>query len=175
MNLLLIGDSLVEYNDWSRGLPEHRVVNAGVAGESVGGLLARLPRLLAIRLAPEAIGVMIGTNNLLMEDYAFFQEYEEILATIAATLPRAGRLVTGLPPFALPWLADSAIPRLNTALTGLAARHKAFFLDLHAAFTEAGGPASSCFEPDGVHFSAHGYARWERSLKKALATMAAHG
>lgn len=168
MKLLLVGDSLVEFHDWQASLPGHAVTNAGMAGETVAGLLARLPSILPQPPEHEVVAMMIGANNLVMEDYFFLEEYQAILDTIADLAPGSRVIVTGLPPFALPWLADSAIPRLNQALVSMAGRNNAEFLDLHAAFDTGCHPGTACFEHDGVHLSATGYALWADRMQDLL-------
>lgn len=94
MQLLFLGDSLIEFHNWETCFPGHRVINAGRAGETVAGLLANLPRLLRRCPDPERVVIMIGTNNLLREEYGFLPEYAEILDLLGSILPPAQITVT---------------------------------------------------------------------------------
>ena len=69
--LLLLGDSLIEYGDWSSLLPAYRTINRGAAGETVGELAGRLGREVDLENDPEQIIILSGTNNMLMGDESF--------------------------------------------------------------------------------------------------------
>jgi lysophospholipase L1-like esterase len=69
MKLVFLGDSLTwgQFGgDWvagvARAMPEHDVVNAGVGGDTVVNLLARLESVLEAH-APSAMFVMVGGND----------------------------------------------------------------------------------------------------------------
>ncbi|MBW1792222.1 MAG: GDSL family lipase, partial [Deltaproteobacteria bacterium] len=67
--ILLTGDSLIEFFYWQSRCPEFDIANEGIAGETVRGLLYGLPSLEARVEVPDAVVLMIGTNNLAMDDY----------------------------------------------------------------------------------------------------------
>ena len=168
MQLLFLGDSLVEFHNWQTCFPVHRVVNAGRAGETVAGLLANLPLHLRRCPDPERVVIMIGTNNLLREEYGFLPEYAEILNILSSTLPPARITVTSLPPIRAAHLAPSVVPRLNEGLLRLSQQKKVAFLDLCAAFNTGAPDAAACFAEDGVHFSDLGYTIWSAWLASVL-------
>ncbi|HIJ91000.1 MAG: GDSL-type esterase/lipase family protein [Desulfobulbaceae bacterium] len=168
MKLLLLGDSLVEFYNWQTRFPQHTVLNAGMAGETVAGLLARLPLHLRSCPDPERVVIMIGTNNLLMEDYGFLPDYEKILDELGATLSPAHITITSLPPMQLDHLAPSAVPRLNTRILQLSLQRKTAFLDLFTAFNTDPASVADCFTDDGVHLSALGYEIWSACLLPLL-------
>lgn len=69
MNLVFLGDSLTNGSyggDWvalvRAALPQHTVINAGVGGDTVLNLLARLEAVLE-QHAPDAVFVMVGGND----------------------------------------------------------------------------------------------------------------
>ena len=168
MQLLFLGDSLVEFHNWQSRFPDHTAFNGGVAGETVAGLLANLPRLLRRCPDPERVVIMIGTNNLLREEYGFLPEYAEILDVLGSTLPLARITVTSLPPIRAAHLAPSVVPRLNEGLLRLSQQKKVAFLDLYAAFNTGAPDAAACFAEDGVHFSDLGYTIWSAWLARVL-------
>ena len=168
MRLLFLGDSLVAFYDWQRRFPEHAVVNGGRAGETVAGLLATLPSLLRRCPEPEQVCIMIGTNNLLREEYAFWPEYAKILDALGSTLPSQRITVTSLPPVRAAHLAPSAVSRVNDGLRQLSREKKAAFLDLFSAFHTEAPAVEACFAEDGVHFSDLGYTIWSGRLARGL-------
>jgi lysophospholipase L1-like esterase len=69
MNLVFLGDSLTNGSyggDWvalvREALPDHTIINAGVGGDTVVNLLARLEAILE-QHTPDAIFVMVGGND----------------------------------------------------------------------------------------------------------------
>jgi lysophospholipase L1-like esterase len=168
MNILFLGDSLVEFHHWQSRFPEHTAINAGMAGETVAGLLAGLPRHLSRCPDPERVVIMIGTNNLLREEYGFLPDYERILDTLSNTLPPARITVTSLPPIRASHLAPSAVSRVNQGLLQLSRGKKTSFLDLFAAFHTDAPRVEDCFSDDGVHFSDLGYTIWSACLARGL-------
>ena len=168
MKLLFLGDSLVEFHNWQTCFPAHQVVNAGMAGETVAGLMANLPRLLRRCPDPDRVVIMIGANNLLREDYGFLPDYKKILATLVGILPSERITITSLLPFQVPHLAPSIVPRLNQGLLQLSRQKKTGFLDLFAAFHTEARSVAACFTEDGVHLSDLGYAIWSACLTLSL-------
>lgn len=168
MKLLFLGDSLIEFYDWQSRFPAHAVVNGGRSGETAAGLLANLPRLLRRCPDPERAVIMIGTNNLLREDYGFLPGYAKILDALGDTLSPAQITVTSLPPFRAAHLAPSVVPRLNQELRQLSQQKKAAFLDLFSAFNTEAPNLAACFTEDGVHLSDLGYTIWSACLAREL-------
>ncbi len=69
MNLVFLGDSLTNGSyggDWvalvREALPQHTIINAGVGGDTIVNLLARLDAVLE-QHTPDAIFVMVGGND----------------------------------------------------------------------------------------------------------------
>ena len=168
MKILFLGDSLIEFYDWQARFPAQAVVNGGRSGESVAGLLANLPLLLRRCPDPERVVIMIGTNNLLREDYGFLPDYARTLDALGDTLPPARITVTSLPPIQAAHLAPSVVPRLNQGLLQLSQQKKAGFLDLFSAFTTDAPTIAACFTDDGVHLSDLGYTIWSARLARML-------
>ena len=168
MKILFLGDSLIEFYDWQARFPAHAVVNGGRSGETVAGLLANLPLLLRRCPDPERVVIMIGTNDLLRENYVFLPDYARILDALGDTLPPAQIIVTGLPPFRAAHLAHAVVPRLNQGLLQLSQQKKAAFLDLFSAFNTEPPTIAACFADDGVHLSDLGYTIWSARLARML-------
>lgn len=166
--LLLLGDSLIEYGDWPGGFPDSRCLNFGIAGETVEGLLRRLPAVIQRVEAPDALVIMTGTNNLAMDDFYFVPRYEEILHLLAAAFPGAPLLVTSLLPVVFFWQPATLVPNLNSQLREMCSRLAVGYLDLHRLFLDSMDKGMPVFSEDGVHLSEAGYALWRTALQKRL-------
>ncbi len=166
MHVLLLGDSLVAFNDWQSALAGVRILNYGRAGETVQGLHQRLANLLGDIGSVDAVMVMTGTNNVLAGDLFFLPVYENILNLLATRFADAPVMVVSLLPMRLPWNDPDAIVRFNELLRKLAAGNGCRYLDICGRFLR--DDPEVCFLEDGVHLSRHGYALWEEALAAAL-------
>jgi lysophospholipase L1-like esterase len=157
-SILLLGDSLIEYGDWSVLLPEYRTMNRGVAGETAGELAGRLGRELDSDRDPEHIVILSGTNDLLMGDGGFPAVFETMLPLLRQLCPESSVTVVGLAPMTVPGFAPARIVQANRALAEAALAAACGFLDPAPAFALHCRPMGNpCFLMDGVHFSPHGY------------------
>ena len=169
MNILLLGDSLVEYFNWKSRFPEHTCINLGMAGESVGGLLSRIGS--TKRFCPEAdmIFIMSGINNVAMEDTDFIEQYRSIIRELTSSYPAAAIFINSLLPTAADFISNSAIMEVNTLLQTLASVPGVEFLDIYSLFTDRNGDTIRDYLlEDGVHLSAAGYLVWSAALERTI-------
>jgi len=89
MDILFIGHSLIEFFDWQKRFPSHKVSNLGVAGETVERLLLRLERIIKRHPSADIIFLMTGLNNLAMGDTGFLDPYRKIIETLSSAYPSA--------------------------------------------------------------------------------------
>ena len=162
--LLFIGDSLIEFFDWQARFPDFLVENYGLAGESVKGLLSRSQAIAENVAAPDFILIMIGTNNVAIEDFSFLPDYEAIINTFQHSYPATEIIVNGLFPMRVPWLADSAITQTNELLEELASSKRIGYMDGFNIFSDH----QNCFLEDGVHISDHGYRLWSNAIEDLI-------
>jgi lysophospholipase L1-like esterase len=169
--VLLLGDSLIEYGDWDRLLPGYRTCNRGRAGETAGELAGRLGMELDLEEDPAHILILSGTNDLLMGDDSFPAVFETMLPRLRQLCPGTALTVLGLAPMNLPGLAPDRICRANRALSFAAVKAGCSFLDPSPEFALYCRPMGNpCFLMDGVHFSPHGYAVLAGTIRAHLLT-----
>jgi lysophospholipase L1-like esterase len=164
--ILFIGDSLIEFFDWQRRFPEHKIFNLGIAGETVEGLLSRIDRIIKTHPAPDLIFIMTGINNVAIEDFDFLDSYKEIIKRLRDAYPKTQIFITSLLPTLLEWIPEEFILKANLFLAEIAKETGAEFLDIHACF--ANNELKECLLPDGVHLSDKGYALWSQALEKII-------
>lgn len=169
VNLLLAGDSYIDFFDWQTRFPEKTVAAFGVPGETAEGLLGRIPAI--IKKAPNAgrVLIMTGTNNIGMEDYNFLPAYGKIIDVIHDVNPEAVIIVNSLFPIQLPWLSPDAVPRLNGALRRFAEAREVQYLEMYTLLVdERGKPRQEFFLMDNVHLSVEGYGIWSGAVARHL-------
>lgn len=167
--LLLAGDSYIDFFDWQGRFAEKTVAAFGVPGETVEGLLGRIPAIIKKAPNAESILLMAGTNNIGMEDYNFLPAYGKIIDIIRGANPQTVIIVNCLFPIQLPWLSSDIILRLNGMLQRFAEAREAQYLEVYPLLVDENGKArQECFLMDKVHLSADGYAVWSDAVAKHL-------
>lgn len=172
-DILLMGDSLVEFYDWQGRFPGHRVLNLGLAGETVEGLLGRTAAIIEGRPAPDFVFIMTGINNVAMEETGLIEPYRKILRLLMAAFPGARIFVHSILPTLLDWVSDGDIRRVNGSLKEMAEGEGARYLDLYGRLS--GGDLKDYLLSDGVHLSEKGYALWARELEEIIKAEGAAG
>lgn len=166
MNILFLGDSLIEYFDWQKHFKEHRVANLGVAGESVQGLLSRVVRLKEAYADADLIFIMSGINNVAMGDIEFLDFYSVILEKLKSAYPKAKIAVNSLLPTIVEFVSNETIRNVNESLKALADKTNANYVDVYKRFIDTKGrPIKEYLLDDGVHLSRHGYDVWSNMIE----------
>jgi lysophospholipase L1-like esterase len=171
MDILFLGHSLVEFFDWQKRFPDHKVLNLGIGGETVEGLLARVKRISKARVsATYMIFIMSGINNLAMDDFNFLKPYREVLEVLTSSYPEARIFVNSLLPVKVDFIKDESIRNANNALRELTIDfRKAEYLDIYRLFINENGKAISGYLlDDGVHLSSKGYEVWSGALEEII-------
>ncbi len=164
--ILFIGDSLIEFFDWSARFPGYDIANLGRAGETVEGLLSRLGGIIRRYPSPDLVFIMTGINNVAMEDLGFLDSCRKILEELSASYPQSGIFIHSLLPTLLPWVEDSSILEVNRSLARMAEEKGAGYIDLYREFIdEKGAPVTDYLLSDGVHLSGRGYVVWAETLE----------
>ena len=169
MEILMLGHSLLEYFDWQGRFPVHTVHNLGIAGETTGGLLARVEGIVSDHPAPDAVFVMTGTNDLLMDDRAFLAVYRLLAAKLKKSWPAAKLYIHAILPVHPEWCERALIDEMNREIGKVAAESGTLFFDLSKAFTDPEGDLRrELLLEDGVHLSVEGYGVWSDALGDIL-------
>src|SRR3954449_5765154 len=130
-DIVMLGDSLTEWGNWHEMVPEFRIINRGIAGDTSSGVLDRLQEVIDRR--PKVVFVMIGTNDIGLQvpPEALLSNLREIVTRLrnASIIPVAQSIL-----FRGGWLhADNAIiAAVNADLAAFCATQGMRFLDLNA-------------------------------------------
>jgi lysophospholipase L1-like esterase len=165
-DIVFLGDSLIEFFDWEKRFPMHRVRNLGVAGETVEGLKERAGRITGDIPRADFAFIMTGINNVAMEDTGFLSPYRSVVEEFRTAWPACRIYVQSLLPTDLPWIHAHTIEFLNGRIEDLARACGVEYLDVHAAFM-ARGPRA-CLSADGIHLSPAGYALWADLVERTI-------
>lgn len=168
IKLLMLGDSLVEWGDWPKFLPEVTIINRGIAGEMTEELSARLMDEIENCPDPDAVLVQSGTNNLLM-GYMFFPAiFTTMMQRLRLFYPHTPLILCSLMP--MPAAPAQDVEQVNRELAQVAADIlNCTFLDLVGPFFEQCLPITHPgFLSDQIHLSTRGYQVWADTINRCL-------
>ena len=172
MDILFLGDSLIEYYDWQGRFPGHKAVNLGMAGESVEGLLSRVMKIRDICPEADMIFIMTGINNVAMGDTEFIGFYRMIIEKLSSAYPDAKIFINSLLPTAVDFIQNDSVRGVNGSLKKLAEDTGAQYLDIYYLFVDEEGMAQGDYlSADGVHLSNRGYEVWSDELDGIINTV----
>ena len=165
--IVMAGDSIIASGRWDELFPEASIVNRGVPGDRVGGLLARVDDIL--KAEPAKVFVMIGIN-----DVAARNTNSQILERYEALVDRLSE--GGVQVFIQSVITcrdtqyspcDDAmraqVGELNEALAKMAEAKGATFIDLDSRFSDENGVLER-YSIDGIHPGSAGFEEWRSMI-----------
>jgi lysophospholipase L1-like esterase len=165
IRIVMIGDSLTAWGDWSRLLNREDIANQGVSGDTTEDVLERMEEI--YRLKPQMALVMIGINDIMKgrEATAVFSNYRRIIQ---------GLLAHHIKPVIQSTLFLSGDDHRNETVAGLnhklrlyAQEQKLPFLDLNKRLSSH-NQLNASFTSDGLHLNSAGYRAWGKEIQKNL-------
>ena len=162
---LFVGDSLIADFNWQERMHHFQILNYGVPGETAQGLLGRIPPITETVSSPELILLMIGTNNLLIEDYSYLETLRRIIVQLTSHYPTTEVITNSLLPFQMPWLNQDTLERLNKQIENLTLQTGSCYLDMFSKFKAN----QDFFQADGVHLTPYAYDLWAKSILEFVA------
>ncbi|HMO27539.1 MAG TPA: GDSL-type esterase/lipase family protein, partial [Tepidisphaeraceae bacterium] len=169
--ILLVGDSILDWWMPPRRIGGVGVINRSVAGDGSWGILANLDsRILDAR--PKLLVLHIGANDLLStRAEATAGRIGQILDRVIAAMPDLPIVLCTVMPQDPARVAPTKIRELNTLLDALARKHRTVsVVDLFTPFANPDGAFDASLFVDRVHPNPAGYERLAELLTAAIET-----
>lgn len=166
--IVMLGDSLTEANDWRALAPGDIVRNRGIGGDTSDGVLVRLDEVIISQ--PRAVFLLIGTNDLWSKN-APEQTATNILSIakqIASGSPGTIVFVQTVFPVGLDARFNVKVREINALLKAGSDTSVFTLLDTHALLAGADGALKTGYTYDGVHLTPEGNAVWSRLVADTL-------
>ncbi|WP_188773172.1 GDSL-type esterase/lipase family protein [Novosphingobium endophyticum] len=170
--VIFLGDSITEWTAWEDWFPELRTANRGIGGQAIRDVLARLDSAV---VAPRAISLLIGTNDLhglgkSMNVPEIAAHMDTLVRRIRELAPSAALFVNSVLPRSTHF--RDRIVQLNKEYQRIAAGYDAVYVDAWSALAGEDGAIRSEFTTDGLHLSIEGYNAWVAVLRPHLVRFA---
>ena len=170
-DIVMAGDSITASGRWDELFPEASIVNRGVPGDRVGGLLARVDDIL--KAEPARVFVMIGINDVAARNTnaQILERYEKLVDRLSAggaqVFIQSVITCRDTPYSRCDGAMRAQIGELNSALAALAARKGEVFIDLDTGFSDGNGVRER-FSLDGIHPGSAGFEEWRRVIEPLI-------
>lgn len=169
--LLMVGDSQTAYGEWAEWLGRDDVINRGIPGDGVEGVLRRLPDI--VRQKPHTVCLMVGVNDLLFHDVDWVTaRYKILVDTIMAQMPDTRLVLQTVPPVnnhvRQTGIKNTDIAALNSNICQIADAKGLACVDLFSAMADNNGELPAHITSDGLHLNGKGYTVWASLLGKTL-------
>lgn len=174
--IIFLGNSITEGGDFKSLFPNKNIVNRGISGDVIEGILYRLDEVTDSK--PNQLYLMIGTNDLARGksvDYVVSGIYEIInrikksspsteiyLQSILPVNPNVGTKFSGHKS------KQNEISRINDQLKVLSKELNVHFIDLHKKMRNAKGDLKEKYTHDGLHLKEMGYIKWKKSIYRFI-------
>ncbi len=172
--VVFMGDSILD--GWDDSQPEYftenNFVSRGISGQVSSQMLVRF-RADVLKLKPEAVVILAGTNDLALNNgYIEMEHIVENVASMVELARNAGirpLLCSVLPAGKYYWRPEvedvpEKIKALNALLKEYAAAGKVEWVELHAPMAAADGSMDAAYTKDGVHPLPSGYDKMQEIL-----------
>ena len=167
---VFFGSSSTRGSDFQQTFPDLSIVNLGLAGDNLLGMLYRIDMVMAVH--PKKVFIMAGTNDLFHSSIEQFSDrYETLLASLRDSLPLAEVYLESLLPInhELKPQAPShdQLSRANEAIRQIAKKHGCTFIDLYEHYVQE-GELPKDLTRDGIHLKPEAYGIWAETIKNYL-------
>ena len=171
--IVFLGNSITYGGNWSELVGREKVVNRGIGGDNLPGMLNRLHQVL--RLHPKICFVMAGINDLYTDAPVeeVFRRYVRLIDTLRAhsITPVIQSTLHVNPKWKRTEEINPQVRLLNQMLVQYAADHSLTFVDLNTMLS-VDGVLKDEYTTDGVHLTPAAYAVWRDTIEPVLK---AHG
>ena len=165
-NIVMLGNSLTERGLWGEYFQPAYVLNRGIGGDCISGMINRVQPIVDGR--PKAIFIMGGANDLLFSKISnekLLQQYERLLDIIARGTPRTKVYIQSLLPLneahneTFMKGKNARFAEFNALLQKAAAARGLQYIDIWSSMAE-NGQLPEKYHFDGIHLKADGYKVW---------------
>ena len=163
--IVFLGDSITDYADFDALLPEHHIINRGIAGDTTSGVLKRLGEVISLK--PGKLFLLIGTNDIGdgLETAPIVRNIRQIVSRVKEKSPETRIYLQAVfPTRHIGTRPNAEITALNTSLKAVAEALHCTFIDLYPLLLDGEGELAEEYTVDGLHLSPAAYEVWMKFI-----------
>jgi len=161
--IVFLGDSITEQMPVVEMFPGVHVINRGIGGDRIDGLLERMD-VSVYELKPRKIFILIGANDFLwpiLNHSVMTENYSYLLGQIKKHCPDCRIYVQSILPMSWQWSSlNNGVRAFNLAIKDIANKHGATYINIHDYYLDYSRRLAEKYTHDGVHLNAAGKALW---------------
>lgn len=161
--IVMLGDSLTAYGNWNLLLRRLDVINYGVEGDTVAGLLERVD---AGGIENKTVVLMIGINDIM--NHGRVEGINSKLAEVVDKLARDNAVILQSTLLTRSPKLNARVRELNLLERQICDAHKCKFLDVNSVLME-GSVLPASLSIDEVHVNLKAYKAWANALTPLVA------
>ena len=167
-DIVMLGDSLIEGNNWQAAFPKVSLANRGIGGDTTEGMLRRLDTVQ--KLKPAKVFLMAGINDLSWYGRPVtevFQQYSRLIDALGRGGARVYVQSTLKVGPLFPSQTNVAVAALNEQLRGYCNRGHCRYIDLNPILAPQGVLAQD-YTYDQLHLTPAAYEKWVHAIRSAI-------
>jgi lysophospholipase L1-like esterase len=168
-DIVFLGNSITQGGNWSELLGRERVVNRGIGGDNIPGMLDRLHQV--YRLKPKICFIMAGINDLYTDAPVeeVFLRYMQLIDSlrIYKIIPVIQSTLHVNPKWKRAAEKNAEVAKLNEMIERYAGDISVPYINLNALLSN-NGVLQDRYTSDGIHLTAQAYGVWRDALEPLL-------
>lgn len=165
--VVFLGNSITEGFDLPTAFPGQNVINRGIIGDHLDGVIERLDNS-ALALKPKKIFLLMGINDIgdRRDDDYIMKMYSLLLDTLQSQLPDTEIYVHSILPTSPRWknCPPDQIKRINACLALEALKRELVYVNLYPYFLRGMNYINMDLSRDGLHPNQAGYELWREKV-----------
>lgn len=176
--IVMFGNSITERGMWDELFPGKAIVNRGIGGDRIPGMIDRMPYVADTH--PKQLFILAGVNDLLFTDVSletFEKEYTQLVQIVKEHSPQTKIYLQSI--FAVNdeinestavYFKDKneKIDRFNEVVKKIAEKNNLTYIDIAPLMRGHDGKLNAAYTVDGIHLNGKGYTVWVSVLKKYI-------
>lgn len=167
--IVFLGDSLTDYCNWEELFQNSKIINRGINGDKINGVMQRLNSIVATK--PSKIFLLIGINDLDEEKpiNEVVSAYTILVSQIKENQPETKLFLQSLlPTDNRERLKNHKIIQFNEQIKAIAQDFGLDYIDLFTPFANEANKLNPTFTFDGLHLNGKGYLVWKKEIEELV-------
>lgn len=164
---IFLGNSIMSFCDWGELLNDLSIINRGISGDLIPGIIERLEDITANK--PQKIFLMIGINDLQQGKSieTIISEYESLVLEISKQSPTTVLYLHSiLPTDNKETRKNRDIEEINIGIKGIATKYELNYINLFDLLKNDTNNLHKDYSYDGLHINGKAYLVWKDVIKQ---------